>query len=101
MSNYLNNSPIYKDCPPRLADGGRAFCDFRPGCNSEHMVQLQNGLTNSYDYRMWLQSNAEDIMNFNRAYTMKKNHCRPCTAPQVTWSQMRPLRPQTPNDNDY
>ncbi len=95
--NYLNNSPIYKDCPPRQNDG-RAMTDYRPNCTSEHMVQMQNGLTNSYDYRMWLQGNAEDIMNFNRAYSIKKNHCRPCTAPQVVWSQMRPLKPITPND---
>lgn len=80
-----------------MNDGGRAFCDFRPNCTSEHMVQLQNGITNSYDYRMWLQNNADQIMDFNRAYNIKKNGCSPCQAPQVVWSQMVPLKPRTPS----
>ena len=85
------------NCPARM-NSDITFRDYRPNCGSEHMIQLQNNLTNSYDYRLFLQENAEEIMNFQRASIMKKNLCKPCTAPQVMWSQMTPLRPQTPYD---
>lgn len=90
---------VYQDCPPSLMNDGRMFTDYRPQCTSEHLIQLQNGITNSYDYRMWLQAKASEIMNFNRAYTIKKNGCEPCDARQVVWSNMAPLAPKTPYDN--
>ncbi len=91
----LDNNPVYKACAPKMRDG-RAFTDYRPVCTTENLIQLQNGIKNSYDYRLFLQENAESIMDFNRAYAIKKNGCEPCNAPKVIWSEQTPLRPKTP-----
>ena len=54
-----------KLCPSRMNDG-RTFTDYRPKCvsNADMLVDLRNKnvLTSSYDTRMYLQNNAENMM---------------------------------------
>ena len=92
----MNNNPKFRDCPARMAYGLH-FTDYRPtSCGVDTEVQLQNGITNSYDYRAFLQNNAQTIIDYNRAYAIHKNKCKPCDAPQVIWSASGPLYPTTP-----
>ena len=92
----MNNNPRYRDCPARMAMGIN-FTDYRPtACGVDTQIQLQNGIKNSYDYRMWLQNNAQTIMDYNTAYAIHKNYCKPCDAPKAVWSASGPLYPTTP-----
>jgi hypothetical protein len=69
-----------KVCPSRMQDG-RVFTDYRPRCmiNAELMVQMQdqNMMPSSYDTRMYLQKNAENIMQVaqNNAFNNMDCHC--------------------------
>ena len=74
---YKTGDNKYFDCPPRMADG-RHFTDFRPNCALNNGLRVQNKLVNSYEYRMFLTRNAEDIMSVNGQYAMDKNACKTC-----------------------
>ena len=87
----MNNNPNLQGCPAKMEDS-RAFTDYRPSCVTENMIMLQKGLQSSYAYRLFLQDNAEQLMDLNRKYVEQKNYCRPCTATQVPYSQMSPLQ---------
>jgi len=56
-------------CPIKMADG-RSFTDYRPRCmvNSELMtdVSKNNMIKSSYESRVFLQENAEKLMERNR-----------------------------------
>ena len=68
-----NQCPVYK-----MADG-RHFTDYRPHfeLNNTH-VNSTNGNYNSYEYRMFLQHNAEKLMDENRGVAYEDNVCKPC-----------------------
>jgi len=74
---YKTGDNRYNDCPPRMADG-RHFTDFRPNCTINNLMRLQNKVANSYEYRMFLTRNAEDIMTINNQYVSDKNACKSC-----------------------
>ena len=74
---YKTGDNRHDDCPPRMADG-RHFTDFRPNCTINNMLRVQNKVVNSYEYRMFLTRNAEDIMTTNESYAMDKNACKTC-----------------------
>lgn len=74
---YKTGDNRFNDCPPRMADG-RHFTDFRPNCSINNMLRVQNKVANSYEYRMFLTRNAEDIMGINTQYAMDKNACKSC-----------------------
>lgn len=65
----------YNDCPPRMADG-RQFTDYRPMCDVVFGGVPQP--MSSYDYRMFLTTHAEDIMNKNREVASLKSTCAWC-----------------------
>lgn len=72
-------------CPTRMSDG-RAFTDYRPRCalNAELMglVSKANMTQSSYESRMYLQQNAEKVMNMQRSYALNNlAPCAPCTRP--------------------
>ena len=79
----------YEDCPPRMSDG-RQFTDYRPRCEA-----VFGGLPqpmSSYEYRMFLTSHAEDIINKNRDIATLRSSCDWCdsrerTAPPFRTSQ--------------
>lgn len=66
------------DCPPRMADG-RHYTDYRPRC-AKNFESLPKPMS-SFDYRMFLMQNAENIMQSNREHALKENMCTPCTKP--------------------
>lgn len=74
MSSTVQN----KTCPSRMNDG-RSFTDYRPRCvyNSDFMSDLnKNDITaSSYESRLYLQRNAEKIMEQQRNAAGEKLLC--------------------------
>ena len=70
------------DCPPRM-DDGRHFTDYSPSCDSENKIRVTNGLSSSYDYRMFLTQNASHIMDINRSSVAQKGLCSDCNGNTV------------------
>lgn len=67
----------YANCPARMADG-RHFTDYRPSCHINDLVRADNGISNSFQYRRFLQENADALMNRNRQIACERNCCGPC-----------------------
>ena len=67
-----------KTCPARMNDG-RMFTDYRPKCivNNDMLSDLQdkNIINSSYESRMYLQNNAEKIIEQQRNIALDKVRC--------------------------
>jgi hypothetical protein len=61
-------------CPARMSDG-RHFTDYAPNCETEMQLRNTNGVMNSFEYRIWLQKNADVLMNNNRNVACVRNCC--------------------------
>ena len=77
MSCYKSSNNKYFNCPPRM-DDGRHFTDYRPSCDVHGLVQNNNGINGSFQYRMFLTQNSSKLMDLNRLYATQKNGCGPC-----------------------
>jgi hypothetical protein len=70
-------------CPMRMNDG-RAFTDYRPRCmvNYDMVSQLSEKkiINSSYESRMYLQRNADEIMELEKRNAVSKVNCVPCEA---------------------
>jgi hypothetical protein len=92
--SYSSSKEFTPHCPIKMADG-RAFTDYRPRCmvNSELLSDVHNNsmVRSSYESRMFLQENAEKLMERNRQ-TMLKNlaPCAPCKRPFSDQGTMYP-----------
>ena len=60
-----NNTRKNHNCPALMSDG-RHVTDYRPSCYVHDLIQKQNGLHNSHQYRIFLQNNANTLMTVNR-----------------------------------
>jgi len=60
---------------------GRTLTDYRPSCDVENMMKSASNSKNNNDYRMYLQRNAEAIMNAQRAEAQVRNK-KHCNCPQ-------------------
>lgn len=69
---------VFSQCPPRMADG-RNFTDYRPKCFQQYMVD--NKLMSSFEQRLYLTRNAEELMKKNATLSYEKNRCGPCVEP--------------------
>ena len=67
-------------CPPRM-DDGRHFTDYRGNCYVNNLIRANNNTFNSYQYRMFLTKNANNMMQMNRTNACQKNCCGPCKKP--------------------
>ena len=77
----------YFDCPALMADG-RIMTDYRQNGTLNDMIRLNNNVMSSYDYRQFLQSNAQDIMNINENYIVEKNGCKSGKLVEVPFSRV-------------
>ena len=68
----------YLSCPPRMADG-RHFTDYRPSCELDDRIRFDNNVHNSFQYRQFVTTHAEELMNKNRHEACIQNCCGPCT----------------------
>lgn len=81
MSCCSSQEPV-PHCPVKMSDG-RSFTDYRPRCqvNAELLNDLasKNMLKSSYESRMFLQENAEMIMERSRLQSLQNlAPCAPC-----------------------
>lgn len=77
---YKTSDNKFFGCPPRMADG-RHFTDYRPNCYVNNLVKAENGIQNSFQYRLFLSQNADQLMDINRGHACQKNCCSPCQEP--------------------
>ena len=77
---YKTSNNKHFGCPPRMADG-RHFTDYRPSCHINNIIRSGNNVLNSFQYRLFLTRNANELMDVNRQYASKKNGCSPCKEP--------------------
>ena len=76
---------------------GRIFTDYRPRCavNADLMTDLSNNsmIKSSYDSRVFLQNNAEKIIEMNKMNaTNNLAPCAPCSRPIDVSGTMYPER---------
>lgn len=83
-------------CPSRMSDG-RAFTDYRTRCavNAELMSYVSNAgmVQSSFESRMYLQRNAEKVMDIQRNTAINNlAPCAPCARPFSDAGTMLPER---------
>ena len=52
----------------------RMFTDYRSSCSIDKDMKNSNNITNNFDYRQYLQANAENIMN--QSFTQTQNNLK-------------------------
>jgi hypothetical protein len=68
MDNY------YKNCPAKM-DDGRFITNYKSSsCNNEY-IKYMNGIVRDDDYRLFLQMNADKIMDSEWLYLRKNDSC--------------------------
>ena len=70
-------------------DDGRHFTDYRPNCHLNNLTRTNNNTNSSFQYRMFLTHNANQLMEMNREHACDKNCCGPCQAPYQSGTMMR------------
>ena len=68
MDNY------YKNCPPRM-DDGRFTTNYKSSSTTNEYIKYMNGLTRDDDYRLFLQINADKLMDSEWLYLRKNDSC--------------------------
>lgn len=63
--NYSSSHNVYFDFPPLMNDG-RNFSGWQPGNAVNESIRRAEGITTNWDYRRYLTTNADQIMNINR-----------------------------------
>jgi hypothetical protein len=56
----------------------RAFTDYRSSCRTNAQFRINNNISSSHEYRMFLTSNAVNIMNLNSSSAWNINGCGTC-----------------------
>lgn len=69
--------PTNTGCPVYNMDDGRHFTSYVSRCVLNNNAAGSNAM-NSYEYRMYLQHNAEKIMKDNQNVAGDNNKCEPC-----------------------
>ena len=93
---YKVSNNRYPDCPA-LMDDGRSFTDYRASCFRNDMLKIQNGITNSYDYRQFLINNGSNIINNIRVFNLDKMSCRECDATPIDCNTICKVSPSSVN----
>lgn len=75
---YKTSDNKHYGCPPRMSDG-RHFCDFRNECHVNDLIRADNNISNSFQYRQFLQQNGNSLMDRNRQLACQLNCCLPCS----------------------
>lgn len=61
---YSGSNNIHFNSPPIMADG-RNYASWQPEAVINKRIQKQEGITNNWQYRKFLQNNGLQIMNYN------------------------------------
>lgn len=70
----MDNRYFNSGCPALMQDG-RFITNFIPKRSFEQFIRNVNNINSSADYRKFLQSNGETIMNNERSFIEKNNTC--------------------------
>lgn len=65
---------FFKGCPAKMEDG-RFLTDYRTPVRREEYVKYINNIVRDDDYRMFLQKNANPIMDKEWEYTRRNKSC--------------------------
>ena len=65
-------------CPVFNMSDGRHFTNYNSRCVQNNNISKNGEVMNSYEYRMYLQHNAEKIMKDNQSVAGDNNKCDPC-----------------------
>ena len=76
-SCFKTSDNKHLQCPPRMADG-RHFTDYRSSYYINDLIRADNNISNSIQYRVFLQQNADALMNRQREIACRLNCCGPC-----------------------
>ena len=68
MDNY------YKNCPPRMEDG-RFTTNYKSASSINEYIKYMNGITRDDDYRLFLQLNADKLMDSEWLYLRQNDSC--------------------------
>lgn len=98
MSCYKTSNNKYFDCPALMSDG-RQFTDYRPSCQVDSMLQVNNKIMNSFQYNNFLTNNAVQLMNLNNMLACKKNCNSNCMDPYNVGTMLPEQYKQTCNSN--
>tara|TARA_B110000208_G_scaffold155111_1_gene187960 strand:- start:348 stop:788 length:441 start_codon:yes stop_codon:yes gene_type:complete len=80
MSCSKTSNNKYFKCPARMSDA--RFCtDYRPNSYINGAIKVANNLQNSYQYRLFLQRNANQLFQLNNNLFFARNGCGPCMKP--------------------
>jgi len=94
--SFFSTTELKPECPLKMSDG-RSFTDYRPRCmvNAELMTDLytNNMVKSSYESRIFLQENAEKLIERNRLNVLDTlAPCAPCNRPFSENGTMYPER---------
>ena len=94
--SFHSTTELKLQCPIKMSDG-RSFTDYRPRCmvNSELMTDVSNNnmIKSSYESRVFLQENAEKLMERNKLTFLEHlAPCAPCNRPFNEPGTMYPER---------
>jgi len=76
-SCFKTSDNKHLQCPPRM-DDARHFTDYRPSNFINDVIRADNNISNSLHYRVFLQNNANALMDRNRQVACILNCCGPC-----------------------
>ena len=68
----------------------RAFTDYRPSNYINDLIRADNNISNSLQYRVFLQNNANALMDRQRQIACQENCCGPCPAVKEGFDTMLP-----------
>lgn len=80
----IGNSSCFKtsdnknlQCPARMSDS-RAFTSYQSSTFVDDLIRADNNISNSLQYRVFLQNNANQLMDKHRQVACLANCCGPC-----------------------
>lgn len=76
-SCFKTSDNKHLQCPARMSDG-RSMTDYRPSNYIDDLVRADNNISNSLQYRVFLQQNANALMDKHRQVACQQNCCGPC-----------------------
>ena len=80
MNCYRTSNNKFFTAPPRMADA-RHFTDYRENTKVNGLLQNEGASDNSYEYRMFLTNNAENVMDVNNKKAYLLNGVTECKTP--------------------
>ena len=80
-SCFKTSDNKHLQCPARMSDA-RHFTDYRSSNSINDLIRADNNISNSLHYRVFLQQNANALMDRQRQIACQLNCCGPCPITQ-------------------